>query len=342
MKIIRPLLGCAFLLIATTLLFSQDVDSQKKASCCTYVSPSLPPMGIMGDHHHHKGGWMVSYRYRNMTMDGMQNGTSELGESTVLQNYMMTPTTMNMQGHMLGLMYGVSRRITLMAMMPYMRLNMDMKNRMGMESSMSSAGVGDLKLISIVEIWRKQNTTILGNIGVSLPTGSVDERGDTPMGENMLMPYAMQIGSGSIGILTTLTFSHTVDKLTIGTQFNGNIKLNDNDIGYRFGNTYDFNVWTAYKPTQWISAALRIDATKSEELKGEASELNKMMSPLTNNANSGSTAINGNLGINIYPQVHQLENHVLGAEWGMPIYQKTSGIQMTRVNVFTLGWQYSF
>jgi hypothetical protein len=342
MKIMSSLLAGAILLIATLTSFSQENNSPKKTACCTYISPSLPPVGIMGDHHHHKGGWMASYRYKSISMEGMQNGSEEIGIANVLQEYMMSPTTMRMQGHMVGLMYGVSRRVTLMAMLPYMRMDMDMKSSMGMTSTMSSAGVGDLKLSSIVEIWRQRSSILLGNLGVSLPIGSISAKGDMPMGENLLLPYSMQMGSGSFGVLTSLTFSHAVNRVTLGLQYNGNIRLNDNNKDYRMGDLHDINIWTAYKANQWISTSVRLKAAKSGKIDGMATELNKVMTPLNDQVNSGSTRIRGLVGINVYPQLHQLENHVVGLEFGIPLYQEFTGTQMKSAHTLTLGWQYAF
>ena len=84
---------------------------------------------------------MASYRYKSSSMNGLQNGTDEISESAVLQNHIMSPTSMEMQGHMVGVMYGVSRRVTIMAMLPYMNMNMDMKTSMGMTTPMSSSGL---------------------------------------------------------------------------------------------------------------------------------------------------------------------------------------------------------
>ena len=38
---------------------------------------------------------------------------------------------------------------------------------------MSSSGVGDAKLEELLTLWKRQHFTLLGNIGVSLPTGSI-------------------------------------------------------------------------------------------------------------------------------------------------------------------------
>ena len=58
---------------------------------------------------------------------------------------------------------------------------------------MSSAGIGDTKLEALLTLWKKLDLTILGNIGISLPTGSIERKGDNAQ----LLPYPMQLGTGS-------------------------------------------------------------------------------------------------------------------------------------------------
>ncbi len=45
------------------------------------------------------------------------------------------------------------------------------------------------------------------NLGLTLyfPTGSIDERGATPMGPNMQLPYPMQLGSGTYDLEPSFT-----------------------------------------------------------------------------------------------------------------------------------------
>ena len=45
------------------------------------------------------------------------------------------------------------------------------------------------------------------NLGVSLLTGSTDERDDTPALANALLPYTMQLGSGTFDVLTGATYN---------------------------------------------------------------------------------------------------------------------------------------
>jgi hypothetical protein len=107
------------------------------------------PAGLTGDSMHHAGKWMLTYKYKYMDMDGNRDGTDGVTIAEVLQEFMVAPEKMSMQMHMLGLMYGVNQKLTLMAMVPYTVLEMDHVTRMGAEFTTRADGVGDLKAMAL-------------------------------------------------------------------------------------------------------------------------------------------------------------------------------------------------
>ena len=48
---------------------------------------------------------MLSYRYANSTMNEILSGSTKSNSNQVLSNYMNSPLKMNMEMHMLGIMY---------------------------------------------------------------------------------------------------------------------------------------------------------------------------------------------------------------------------------------------
>ena len=84
------------------------------------------PIGVMGDHYHKAGEWMVSARYMRMHMSGNQSQGESLSDADVIaENNLpgrmpaklsVVPDEMDMDMLMLGAMYAPSDRITLMAM----------------------------------------------------------------------------------------------------------------------------------------------------------------------------------------------------------------------------------
>ena len=128
------------------------------------------PIGVMGDHVHKQGEVMLSYRYMYMSMDGLRDGTDGLSTGDVLEQFMVTPTDMDMQMHMFGAMYAVTNKLTMMGMLPYIKKSMNHLTRMGGRFKTTSEGFGDFKLTGLYEIfdWGGNNNLIL-NLGLSFP-----------------------------------------------------------------------------------------------------------------------------------------------------------------------------
>ena len=59
------------------------------------------PLGIMGNHTHKAGDAMFSYRYGIMEMNGNLDGSTSVSTQDILDDFMMAPTSMRMEMHML-------------------------------------------------------------------------------------------------------------------------------------------------------------------------------------------------------------------------------------------------
>jgi hypothetical protein len=73
---------------------------------------------------------MFSYQFMRMNMQDNRLGRENIEREAILEQYMMAPTSMNMWMHMLGGMYAVTDKITLMGMLPYVSNQMEMTDRM--------------------------------------------------------------------------------------------------------------------------------------------------------------------------------------------------------------------
>ncbi len=166
---------------------------------------SHAPIGVMGDHTHRIGEFMFSYRFMRMHMSGMRDGTDNLEAEQVLQDFTVTPVQMDMEMHMLGAMYAPTERLTLMAMTPYVRNEMVHLTRMGGVFTTESSGLGDIKLSGLYTLSQITGRQWHMNLGLSVPTGKTDERDATPMSSNALLPYPMQLGSGTCNLTLGIT-----------------------------------------------------------------------------------------------------------------------------------------
>lgn len=168
------------------------------------------PIGVMGDHLHKAGEWMLSYRYMRMTMDGNRDGTDSLSAQDVLgQGFMVTPLNMTMEMHMLGAMFAPTDDVTLMAMVPFLRNEMDHLTGMGANFTTESEGLGDISVTALWRMFENERDRAHLNLGLSLPTGSIDERDATPINPSAKLPYPMQLGSGTTDLILGGTWTRT-------------------------------------------------------------------------------------------------------------------------------------
>ena len=312
---------------------------------------SLPddhaPIGIMGDHNHKAGEWMVSYRYGFMKMDGNRDGTDDLTSAEVLSDFMVAPLDMTMQMHMFGLMYGITDRLTMMGTGSYVRKSMNHFTRMDKRFEVETRGLGDTKLLGLLTIYdsgkdgdsHRTRDKIHLNLGVSFPTGDTDKRGDTPAGDGQKLPYPMQLGSGTYDPLVALTWARKYSDWSVGLQSDCVLRFGENDEGYRLGNEYGATVWVAKNLNEYASLSLRIDGEIRGKIEGSDEELNPRMVPTARADLSGRKSIRGVMGFNLYKPKGTFSGNRLAVEIGWPLYQDLDGPQLKSDYSFTIGWQ---
>ncbi|WP_405211683.1 transporter [Dokdonia sp. Asnod2-E02] len=337
----------ALLAIAmTTVLSAQETQTQNPWS--SNRPDGHAPISVMGDHTHKKGEFMISYRYMNMQMNDLKRGSDDVSfESVLLPNggeYMVTPTDMPMNMHMLGGMYAVSNKVTLAAMLGYTSMDMEHLTAMGGNFETSSSGISDLKISGLVTLFNKNRQQLHAKVGVSLPTGSIDEMDVTPasMGNEVILPYPMQLGSGTLDALLGATYIWQSDSFSGGNQLDAVVRTGTNDRDYRLGNSYALNNWVAYKATDWISFSARVKGTVASEIDGANPDLNPLMVITADTRNSGGTYIDGGLGFNLYANKGTLKNVRFGLEFATPLLQDVNGVQLKRKETITAGLQYAF
>ncbi len=300
------------------------------------------PIGVMGDHMHKKGEWMISYRFMKMNMKDNYHDSDKVSDAAVLQDFMIVPLDMTMNMHMFGVMYAISDKITLMGMLNYTTLSMDHLTRPGVVFTTESSSLADSKLTALYQLFSKNRQSIHLNAGISIPTGSQDNRDATPMGENQKLPYPMQIGSGTLDFLPGITYLGQADKLSWGAQVAAVLRTGENDEGYTFGNKANFTTWIAYRWLDWVSTSLRLNGNSTGKIDGADADLNPMMVQTANPDNFGGEQLFASLGANFQLPAGIFSGTRIGLEYALPVYQNLNGPQLGINNNFTLGIQYSF
>lgn len=332
-RIIPLLLPCLFWTLAAQAQTSHDHHHAHGAE----------PVGVMGGHLMAAGEWMVSYRYMYMDMDGNRDGTTRLDPQDVFaQGYMVAPLSMTMEMHMPGLMYGVNDKLTLMLMAPYIKNEMDHLTRMGMRFTTTSQGWGDLKFTALYGLISNHRQRLHLNLGLSAPTGSIDERDDTPAMENAKLPYPMQLGSGTWDLILGATYDHSIGTWTLGAQGLGVLRTGENDNQYTLGNRYEVSGWSVKNFTPRVSGSLRLKYQDWGNIDGADPDLNPAMVPTADPDRRAGQRADLLAGFSYSFNQGKMNGHRFAIEAGVPVYQKLDGPQLEVDLVATLGWQFTF
>lgn len=327
------------------------------------------PIGVMFDHAHHAGEWMLGYRFFWSHYEGMRQGDHGIASDAVFHlhspmgvPYAATVLDMDMFMHMWEVMYAPTDWLTLMVMPQYMEMDMTMKSSghgMSMMSgghgmsmmgdgsdghgmsgthSHGTSGWGDTIASATFTLFNAHRQSLLATVGMSFPTGSVSEgSGGT------FTHYGMQLGSGTFDLLPSVTYLGEADRISWGLQYASAIRLEDaNDSGFRFGDVHSVTAWSAYRICDWVSFSGRIAYRHEGQIHGGYNGPHKHRSPPDFQSNYGGDTLDLGVGLNFYVPKGALKGNRLAIEVLFPVYQDLNGVQVERDFTLVAGWQWAF
>ncbi|HCM84145.1 MAG TPA: transporter [Alphaproteobacteria bacterium] len=281
--------------------------------------------------------WTLGYTYEKMHMEDMRDGSNDLSNAEVFaRGFMMTQTEMNMAMHMLHAGYQPNHRLAFMAMLDYRDNDMTMIDNMGMTSTMKSNGIGDLKLSGDYQLLKGANSGLNATLGLSAPTGSIDEKSNT----GARLPYMMQLGSGTWDPMIGLAYNYQYRSWAFGIGGNAVLRFGENDNGYRLGNEYRISLSAARPLSSYFTAQFRLDGTSTGEIEGMDASLMRGMSPENHGEFYGGERIDAVMGLKFHPPA--LGGSGLLAEVGLPLHQRANGPQLEQDYRFKLGGHFAF
>lgn len=302
------------------------------------VSPSAPqgmkmrhsakhifmlPAGMMGAHVAMKGMKMFSYQYSLMSMAGNRLGTRRIDEASVLEKFKVSPTSMSMQMHMFGSMLRLQNHLTLMVMLPFRQLAMDHITRSSNPFTVRTAGLGDITITGLYRLNTSPDQHLVGQLGLRLPTGSINKRGDLPSGPNAKLAYPMQIGSGTFALVPGMTYHKHGGTYSYGFQWNSVFPLGRNRFGYRLGDQLSVTAWGAKQLKKRLFSSLRARGNFWSNIHGQDRDLDPTVVPTNDPSLRGGSRVDFLLGLSYHTAKSRL-----GFEIGLPVYQSLDGPQL--------------
>lgn len=312
----------------------------------------------MGDHVHKKGEIMFSYRYMSMLMEGNLDGSSSIAADEIATGALnpfgmpptlrVVPTRMRMDMHMFGAMFAPSERVTLMAMTSLLEKEMDHITYMGGSGanvlggfSTRTQGLGDTQVSALIALSRHSAHRWHATVGLSLPTGSLDETDQvlTPMNTRpkLRLPYPMQLGSGTYDGLVGLTYSGLAGDWGWGSQWRSVLRLGENDEDYTLPDEHTVQAWVSRRLHPRLSGSLRLAWIDRDNVDGRDPLISAPVQTADPNRHKGER-LNLSAGLNwLIPG----GDHRLAIEVGKTVRQRADGPQMEADWQATFGWQWS-
>ena len=187
------------------------------------------------------------------------------------KNYPVVPTEIRQEVTAVQIAYDLSEEVTLRGQIPLVHQSTDHISIIPGydEFNISSNGLGDVVFIADRIISRSPNSVWRVGGGISFPTGSIDEEGDTPRAPgNQQLPYTMQLGSGTWDFPVLLAYQKYEERFTWGVEGQARIRTGKNDRDYRLGNTYGVGTWAERNIAGHVVLGLRADYLSRGMIRG--------------------------------------------------------------------------
>jgi hypothetical protein len=302
------------------------------------LKQEITPINVLGSHTHLAGEFMFGYRYTFQKFEGNLDGTREVSADEVLQDFHLNHTFMDMHMQMYDVMYAPSDHWTVMAMGHYMSMDMGHVDVHGESFISRSSGVGDTQLLAFYNVLgdpRGSGHRLILKGGLSLPTGSIDER--SAKGP---LEYMMQLGSGTYDFLPGLTYIGGSSRWSWGGQAAATVRTGKNSREYRLGNRYQLGSWAHYKVTDWLSPSVRVDWKEWGNVNGADPELDPMTNPAFDATRQRGRRLDLLAGLNFYVPEGRWKGLRFGVEGGVPVYQELAGPNLKSSWMLSLSLSY--
>jgi len=221
--------------------------------------------------------------------------------------------------------------------------------------TMESSGLGDTMLMGKYRLFSDdplvptRQASLM--FGLSLPTGSIDERNGNhplPMRQSELLPYGMQLGSGTYDPTLGLLYQASRSPYWWGANAMYTARLYDNDRDYHLGDEFRLDLYGMYQFRYDLLAQVQLNGSSWGKIQGEMDESatgasghaikndpnSPYMTPLWDPDNYGGRKILATIGLQWQPAAL----NIIDLNVGVPVYQHLNGPQLDEKYRVMLTW----
>ena len=308
--------------------------------------------------------WMVGYNFMYGRKAGdILNGTHSVSDQAIVDNACSSSIKcrfiqpyMDMTMHMINIMYAPTDWLNLMIMPQFVEMDMNLRELTGRPDPVdgvhehtgigghATGGVGDTSFMSLVKLFEHPGHHFHLGLGISAPTGDVDLQFRRIAREDGgIVHFMMQLGSGTWDFLPSLTYTGESNKWSWGAQVSSVIRLEEqNQSGYRLGDSLKSTVWGGYQVTDWLSTSLRGVYSVQGSIKGDFNKFSSRAGPMDFPGNHGGRYWDLGIGIKATIPKGDLAGNSFAFEWLQPIQDDVNGYQIEREGALSASWSYAF
>ncbi len=206
------------------------------------------PLGVFGSRVMEAGEIEISYRWHQVDYQGIWFGKDSLALTDVLNLYNDVPLEKKDIRHEVRLAFGVTDRITLVARGEFAEIEREtFANSAPIRTTVQE--LGDVEVGALVSMYAAGPYRLHGHVGGVIPTGKSVTYADTTRsqtGTPVTLPYDSRPGAGSFGVLVGVGGSVQNEVGSLGAQFRYRANIDENDAGYKLGDSQQASGWAAY------------------------------------------------------------------------------------------------
>lgn len=302
----------------------------------------------------YQGAWSVGYRYMFQQMRGYLIGQDRVSVESLLRSnggpYAIVQDAMTQELHIIETSYSPTERVTILASVPFIIQTTAHQRAPGPnpfvneQFDVTTHGLSDVAVKLAYTAYRGDQHQIIGFTGISFPTGSIDETGTTPRGQNAPLPYTMQLGSGTYDLDPGIAYSGRSGLWSWGAEFLYKVRLAENDAGYNFGDRCNMSLNLTRRFSDWFAPSLVLTGRGWEEISGRDPRLDpvRLAVPVADPSLFGGKRLDLLFRLNFAAPRGFLKGSRWSLEGGLPIYQDLNGPQMRADFRLGASWQWTF
>jgi len=301
--------------------------------------------------------WNASYSYHKSRFKDYLDGSNRIPVEDVLfspgeeprtdKNFPVVPTDIEQEIHTFRIAYDFATDMSVSLTIPYIKQSTDHISIVPDYSNfnITTDGLGDITLLGSYRFAKTVRSRWQAGLGVSFPSGSIEEEGDTPRAPGkQQLPYTMQLGSGTYDVPAYVSYLRNETAFTWGVDVSAKIRLGENDRDYRLGNTLSASSWARLTTISWIQPSIKVGYRYWADIHGADTSLMvpgpyPYPAPVVDPSLYGGDQVDLLIGLRI--PVSSNERY-FDLEFGKPIYQSLNGPQSSEDYRFAVTFSSGF